>query len=537
MEILITESQYIKIFEQQKKVVQTVAPKNATYVTQNDWTLTSDSTFGGDLKIPKGTKFTAHQIGDPKVADDGGEKYWVSVDRMVDVGKFDPYAKEPQKQKLTYSTIFWCSGKNAGKFWNVPSKSWYVDEKKILSNQLSKNLCYKAYGDQYNIKNADKWSEQAALKKEKASLEGYKTTSLYKDANGVGVPYVKSVDYSRNVKYLSGLGLITNNLPTTPVNQSHHFNLSALLSIKTINDKFINSVGAGTSSCLNIGIFATMPHKKFANYGYNTAIKLSSDPGSLLEGIIKAKDKELYANFILTDFIFNYPKLINDVNAGAKNKMSANGGLSSEYFPDGVMRFMEGWYKSYNVSAISKYMNSSPQPRCKGGGWLTPERTHMILDGLQIASMFVPVVGPFLAAGIGTVNSAVYFTEGKNTEAAITLGLSLLPMVSKIPGVKAIATTTLESIAVKVASKAPTFTALEESALKTLWDNSKALKTEIKAYINQISENPNVQSWIKTGVGEGEKKVEEKIRDNIQSNTGIYTSVKQISKSGIKNVG
>jgi hypothetical protein len=537
MEILITESQYIKIFEQQKKVVQTVAPKNATYVTQNDWTLTSDSTFGGDLKIPKGTKFTAHQIGDPKVADDGGEKYWVSVDRMVDVGKFDPYAKEPQKQKLTYSTIFWCSGKNAGKFWNVPSKSWYVDEKKILSNQLSKNLCYKAYGDQYNIKNADKWSEQAALKKEKASLEGYKTTSLYKDANGVGVPYVKSVDYSRNVKYLSGLGLITNNLPTTPVNQSHHFNLSALLSIKTINDKFINSVGAGTSSCLNIGIFATMPHKKFANYGYNTAIKLSSDPGSLLEGIIKAKDKELYANFILTDFIFNYPKLINDVNAGGTNKMSANGGLSSEYFPDGVMRFMEGWYKSYNVSAISKYMNSSPQPRCKGGGWLTPERTHMILDGLQIASMFVPVVGPFLAAGIGTVNSAVYFTEGKNTEAAITLGLSLLPMVSKIPGVKAIATTTLESIAVKVASKAPTFTALEESALKTLWDNSKALKTEIKAYINQISENPNVQSWIKTGVGEGEKKVEEKIRDNIQSNTGIYTSVKQISKSGIKNVG
>jgi hypothetical protein len=535
MEILITESQYIKIFEQQKKVTQTVVPKNATYVTQNEWTLSSDSTFGGDLKIPKGTKFTAHQIGDPKVMDDGGEKYWVSVDRMVDVGKFDPYAKVPQKQKITYSTIFWCKGENAGKFWNAPSKSWYVDEKKILSNQLSKNLCYKAYGDQYNIKNADKWLEQSELKKNKESLEGYKKTSIYKNANGVGVPYVLSVDYARNVKYLSGLGLLTNKLPTTPENQSHHFNLSALLSIKTINDNFINSVGAGLSSCLNIGIFATMPHKKFPNYGYNTAIKLSSDPGSLLEGIVKAKDKELYANFILTDFIFNYPKLINDVNAGGTNKMSANGGLSTEYFPDGVMRFMEGWYKSYNVSAISTYMNSLPQPRCGGGGGITSEDMHLLLDGLQIVSLFIPVAGPFIAAGIGTINSATYFAEGKNTEAAITLGLSLLPIISKIPGVKQIATTTLESIAVKIASKAPTFTALEGSALKTLLENSKALKSELKAYITQTSENPTVQKWIKTAIEQGEKKVDEKIRDNIQSNTGIYTSVKQVSKAGIKS--
>lgn len=537
MEILITESQYIKIFEQQKKVTQTASPKNATYTTQNEWTLTSDSAFGGNLKIPKGTKFTSHQIGDPKVKDDGGEKYWVSVDRMVDVGKFDPYAKVPQKQKLTYSTIFWCKGENAGKFWNAPSKSWYVDEKKILSNQLSKNLCYKAYGDQYNIKNADKWAEQAALKKEKESDEYHKKTSLYKDANGVGVSYVKSVDYIRDKKYLSGVGLITDNLPTTPINSSHHFNLSALQSIKTINDKFINSVGAGLTSCLNIGIFATMPHKKFANYGYNTAIKLSSEPGSLLEGIAKANNKELYANFILTDFIFNYPKLINDVNAGSANIMSATGGISTQYFPDGVMRFMEGWYKSYNVNEISKYMNSFPQPRCKGGGSISPDTIHMILEGLQIVAMFVPVVGPFLAVGIGTVNSAVYFSEGKNTDAAIALGLSLLPMVSKIPGVKAIANTTLESIAVKVATKAPKFTALEESALKTLWDNSKALKTELKSYITQASKNPNVQAWIKTGVEQGEKKVGEKIRDNIQSNTGIYTSVKQAAKAGIKSYG
>jgi len=198
---------------------------------------------------------------------------------------------------------------------------------------------------------------------------------------------------------------------------------------------------------------------------------------------------------------------------------------------------MEGWYKSYNVNAISNYMNSLPQPKCKGGGWLTPERTHTILDGLQIASLFVPVVGPFLAAGIGTVNSAVYFAEGKNTEAAITLGLSLLPMISKIPGVKAIATTTLEGLATKLASKAPKFTALEESALKTLLDNTKALKTELKAYITQTSENPTVQKWIKTAMEQGEKKVEEKIRNNIQSDTGIYTSVKQVSKAAIKNIG
>jgi hypothetical protein len=535
MKILITESQYGKIFEQQKKTSQSVSPKNATYTTQNNWILTNDSTFGSNLKIPKGTKFTSHQTGDPNEFGLGPIKSWVSVDRMVGSGSYDQYGEE--SKKLSYSTIFWCNGENAGKFWNASSKSWYVDDKKILSNQLSKNLCNKAYGDQYNIKNADSREEQLALKKEKESDEVYKKTSLYKDANGVGVSYVKSVDYIKNKKYLSGLGLITENLPSIPITQSHHFNLSALLSIKTINDKFINSVGIALSSCLEIGVFATMPNKRLSNYGFDNVSKLSSDAGILLNGIVKAQNKEIYSNFILTDFYYNYTKLINDINASASNKNSTTGGLTTKYFPDGVLRFMEGWYKSYNVTEISKYMVSLPHPSCKGGGWLTPERTHMILDGLQIASMFVPVIGPFLAAGLGTVNSAVYFSEGKTNDAAITLGLSLLPMISKIPGVKQIATATLEGVASKLISKAPTFTAVEESALKTIVDNVKVLKSELKSYITQVSENPNVQSWIKTGIEQGEKKIEEKIRSNIKSDSGIYTSVKQVAKTAIKNYG
>jgi len=41
-------------------------PVNQTYTLVKDRILTKNTMLGGELKIPKGTRFTAHQYGDKK---------------------------------------------------------------------------------------------------------------------------------------------------------------------------------------------------------------------------------------------------------------------------------------------------------------------------------------------------------------------------------------------------------------------------------------------------------------------------------------
>jgi hypothetical protein len=139
MKIIVTEEQIKKIinnvygnilFEETKP-----KPKNQTYTTVQDRLLTKNTLTGGELKIPKGTRFTAHQSGDRKDKSTGGADFTASVDRITN-GKNKP------------STVFYCNGTNAGKFWNDASKSWYYDKSKVLSGYLSKNLCTKSLADQ-----------------------------------------------------------------------------------------------------------------------------------------------------------------------------------------------------------------------------------------------------------------------------------------------------------------------------------------------------------------------------------------------------
>ena len=96
------------------------------------------------LEIPNREQFTSHQSGKG-----GAAKYWASIDEM-------------KGNKLTYKVIYWCNGSNAGKFWGSMTsdpKDWYYDDTKILSGYLSKNVCNKAYGDQYKAKKAKKWAK------------------------------------------------------------------------------------------------------------------------------------------------------------------------------------------------------------------------------------------------------------------------------------------------------------------------------------------------------------------------------------------
>jgi hypothetical protein len=67
--------------------------------------------------------------------------------------------------------------------------------------------------------------------------------------------------------------------------------------------------------------------------------------------------------------------------------------------------------------------------------WGNVEARSVLWGAAALASAFIPVVGPFVAAGIGLGGAADLWTSNKHKEAAIVAFFSLLPLAGKIPGV------------------------------------------------------------------------------------------------------
>jgi len=61
---------------------------------------------------------------------------------------------------------------------------------------------------------------------------------------------------------------------------------------------------------------------------------------------------------------------------------------------------------------------------------------HTMNTVLQIASAFIPYVGPFVSAGIGAADAKQYWDEGDKTSAVITGVFSFLPFLTFVPGAK-----------------------------------------------------------------------------------------------------
>jgi hypothetical protein len=508
MKLIITENQFKVILEQATKQ-NTNAPKNLTYTTQNDRVLNSDSMFGENLKIPKGTRFTSHQSGFAGGKGIDSPKYWVSVDRM-------------NGSKLTYSTIYWCSGENKGKFWNAPSKSWYIDEKKVLSGYLSNNLCYKAYGDQYRIKNADKWREQADRKKEE---EWALANSPYTDANGKKVMYYRSTEFKKNYDFLKSQGLIVDGVPN-PQTPNQQFNLCALYSIKYLTDFQLNRLGWNNTECLQIGLDSLgnvkMVSKKIPSYGISIKDSINN-PQSPLWTHIKTKVEPLYANFVLSDFYFKWGQLVKDVNENPN-------GNNTVYFPDGVYNFMNALYGTVNVNQI-KSAYDRVRPSCIGGG-LTAEQGHSVIEGLQIASMFVPFVGPFLAAGLGIADSAIYYNEGKKAEAGLTFALSVIPFASEIPALKNIGKPIFKSIADKTIKKIP-FNAEELNVVKLINTHKAEFQKTTQDWIKKQSNNKVVQEMLTIAKNKGE----DALKGQIEKATGVNVKLIPTNKQDAIRIG
>tara|TARA_Y100000389_G_scaffold134374_1_gene131827 strand:+ start:302 stop:1342 length:1041 start_codon:yes stop_codon:yes gene_type:complete len=112
------------------------------------------------------------------------------------------------------------------------------------------------------------------------------------------------------------------------------------------------------------------------------------------------------------------------------------------------------------------------------------DKAHILLPIAEIGSMFIPVIGPFMAMGFGLADAAMYAKEGDRNAAGITAALSILPgvgsIVKKIPGIKTLGKEGMESLAKKVAGKeAGTLTKVEKEVISDISKNSKLVKKEV----------------------------------------------------------
>lgn len=505
MEILITEGQLKRIIAEQTKPAP-VKPKNQTYTTVKDRVLTKDTLTGGSLKIPKGTRFTAHQDNDKKFGPQ--PTYTASVDRVVN-GKRKP------------STVFYCTGKNAGKFWNGSANSWFYDKTKVLSGFLSKNLCTKSFGDQYYFENSADWAEQKQQKKEDAwALEN----SPYVDATGKKVMYYKSTEFKKNYDFLKSQGLnvdgVMGNSMPRPNSPNHQFNLAALYSMKDITNFQADKVGWNNKECMSIGLasIGNVKMKSKLLNAYDLSVKtLIDDRKSRLYTLFSNTADPSYVNFFLSDFYFQFGKLSNDVNAS----QNVN---NTVYFPDGVYNFMATYYGTTNVSQIKNTIVSK-KAGCQGGG-MTPEQAHNVISTLTFVSAFIPFVGPFIAAGLGTADAAILWSQGKKGEAALTAGLSLIPFAAEIPGLKGVGQEMFKQIAAKTINKIP-LNAAEIAVVGELNAAKGEVNTIAKNWIADKTKSPVVKEFTKIAKEKGEEAILDKVKEKTGINKYVPLSKKQ----------
>jgi hypothetical protein len=134
-------------------------------------------------------------------------------------------------------------------------------------------------------------------------------------------------------------------------------------------------------------------------------------------------------------------------------------------------------------------------------GW--SKGNHTVNTILQIGTAFIPVVGPFLSAGIGLMDAAQYYQEGDTKTAGLVAMFSLLPgvgtIVNKIPGVKQLGTKGLSLLASKIGKGVTKFTPLEKQVIAGINANEQLVKTEVNNQIKKLSKIATAKNVAKKG--------------------------------------
>lgn len=158
--------------------------------------------------------------------------------------------------------------------------------------------------------------------------------------------------------------------------------------------------------------------------------------------------------------------------------------------------------------------------------------SHTKLVVGQIVTAVIPVVGPFISAGLGLVDSALYYKEGDKGTAGITALFSLLPFVGKIPGVKEFGSKVWSTLASKISSGIK-LSQSEIGLVNEVVSNSDAVKTALNNASSKLSPFAKQIQQLKPGYVQryGQEAYEKLMKDFI-SGTSDQKTFLNFLKSG-----
>ena len=171
-------------------------------------------------------------------------------------------------------------------------------------------------------------------------------------------------------------------------------------------------------------------------------------------------------------------------------------------------------------------VNKSIQDQQGSTNWSNVDARTVLWGAAALGAAFIPVVGPFVSAGIGLGGAVDLWTSNKKREAAITAFFSLLPMIGKIPGIGNIGKGLAEELKTAVLNNG----ALTEKQLETLISIIKWDEQVSEAVIGNLEKQGlgKVQQHV---LNTAIKKTEEKLVDL----TGLPT-YGELKKKTLKSV-
>jgi hypothetical protein len=122
---------------------------------------------------------------------------------------------------------------------------------------------------------------------------------------------------------------------------------------------------------------------------------------------------------------------------------------------------------------------------------VSSEIKHLVNSTASIVTLFIPVIGPFISAGIMLFDSYLYYNEGDKKMAALTALLGIIPGVggvfSKIPGVKKLGSKKLIQIGQK----------MQSSGIKGLTPAERDAVLKISEKLKTPAGKEAVDRWVK----------------------------------------
>jgi len=117
---------------------------------------------------------------------------------------------------------------------------------------------------------------------------------------------------------------------------------------------------------------------------------------------------------------------------------------------------------------------------------------HTLAIVLGIGSAFIPFVGPFITAGIGLADAALYYKEGDTKTAGLVAMFSLLPGVgaiaNRIPAIGKLGVKGMSALAKKIAKGEKITDSVELAVIDGIKKGTDFVKSSLDAHVKTLAQ-------------------------------------------------